>query len=182
MTTHATALLAAILADPADDSARVVYADALEEEGQQERAEFIRQSIHDQHGGQYSADANMAREFRPLAGWEDMPDSIDGSWTVQIHRGFIRFVRCTCQSWLTHGPAIVRCQPIERVEITDMPIYPSGGNSTYYVGGLGQFPQKFWRELDSLPTRHAAANALSDVALAWAKAQPLIPPAAASVT
>jgi uncharacterized protein (TIGR02996 family) len=35
-------LLRAILADPADDGARLAYADWLEEEGQTERAEFVR--------------------------------------------------------------------------------------------------------------------------------------------
>jgi uncharacterized protein (TIGR02996 family) len=35
-------LLRAILADPADDGARLAYADRLEEEGQTERAEFLR--------------------------------------------------------------------------------------------------------------------------------------------
>lgn len=36
------ALLRAILANPADDTARLVYADWLDEQGQGERAEFIR--------------------------------------------------------------------------------------------------------------------------------------------
>jgi uncharacterized protein (TIGR02996 family) len=40
--TDADALFAAILADPADDAPRLVYADWLEEHGQPERAEFIR--------------------------------------------------------------------------------------------------------------------------------------------
>lgn len=43
--TDAAALLAAILADPADDTARLVYADWLEENDQPERAEFIRVQV-----------------------------------------------------------------------------------------------------------------------------------------
>lgn len=39
------ALLKAILANPEDDTVRLVYADALEENGQAERAEFIRLQI-----------------------------------------------------------------------------------------------------------------------------------------
>ncbi|HVK16993.1 MAG TPA: TIGR02996 domain-containing protein [Fimbriiglobus sp.] len=42
MTTDETALLSAIRASPADDLPRLVYADRLEEQGRQERAEFIR--------------------------------------------------------------------------------------------------------------------------------------------
>jgi uncharacterized protein (TIGR02996 family) len=38
-------LLAAVLADPDDDAVRLVYADALEEAGQPERAEFIRVQV-----------------------------------------------------------------------------------------------------------------------------------------
>jgi uncharacterized protein (TIGR02996 family) len=40
--TDASALLAAVRADPADDAPRLVYADWLDEHGQPERAEFIR--------------------------------------------------------------------------------------------------------------------------------------------
>lgn len=40
-----TAFLAAICANPADDTARLVYADWLQEQGQEERAEFIRVQV-----------------------------------------------------------------------------------------------------------------------------------------
>lgn len=40
--TDGEALLAAILANPADDTARLVYADWLQEQGEEERAKFIR--------------------------------------------------------------------------------------------------------------------------------------------
>ena len=39
------ALLAAIVADPADDTARLVYADCLQEHGNTPRADFIRFQI-----------------------------------------------------------------------------------------------------------------------------------------
>lgn len=42
MTTEAAAFLEAILASPADDAPRLVYADWLDEHGQSDRAEFIR--------------------------------------------------------------------------------------------------------------------------------------------
>lgn len=44
-TAQGQALLAAILDNPADDLRRLVYADWLEEEGQTERAEFIRMQV-----------------------------------------------------------------------------------------------------------------------------------------
>jgi uncharacterized protein (TIGR02996 family) len=45
MSTDLRALLAAIVADPADDTARLVYADCLEEHGYAPRAEFIRLQV-----------------------------------------------------------------------------------------------------------------------------------------
>lgn len=58
---------------------------------------------------------------------------------------------------------LLRREPLgpEGIKVTDMPIFPSGGNSTYYVGGLGRLPQEYWRQLDSLPTKSAASLALS---------------------
>lgn len=43
--TDEAALLAAVLAAPADDAPRLVYADWLEEQGQEDRAEFIRTGV-----------------------------------------------------------------------------------------------------------------------------------------
>ncbi|HUR53454.1 MAG TPA: TIGR02996 domain-containing protein, partial [Gemmataceae bacterium] len=43
--TDGDALLAAILAEPDEDTPRLMYADWLEEEGRRERAEFIRTQI-----------------------------------------------------------------------------------------------------------------------------------------
>ena len=45
MTSDLRALLAAIVADPSDDVARLVYADCLEEHGDEARAAFIRLQI-----------------------------------------------------------------------------------------------------------------------------------------
>lgn len=47
------AFLAAILAEPADDTVRLVYADWLQENGQPERAEFIRVQVELSSGRGY---------------------------------------------------------------------------------------------------------------------------------
>ena len=52
--------------------------------------------------------------------------------------------------------------PIERVTLSDAVIHNSGGNSTVYLGGLGQFPQKYWRQLEGQPTRTALRDSISD--------------------
>lgn len=47
--TDETSLLTAILANPADDTAGLVYADYLQENGQEKRAEFIRGAVQYPH-------------------------------------------------------------------------------------------------------------------------------------
>lgn len=132
MTDRLTTLLHAVLARPEDDNARLVYADALEEAGDGERAEFIRVSI------QY---ANEARKtYRPRLkkiikkymrgavsfrahGWlnwllDDLGFgfSIDG-WgfsvvpvdqTCRISRGFVESVHCSLAAWC--GEECWECQ------------------------------------------------------------------------
>ena len=69
------------------------------------------------------------------------------------------------------GPQLAQAWPLVRVEVTDAVIHPSGGNSTYYVGGLGIFPKEFWRRLEGHRTPSAARAALSDATIAWARGQ-----------
>jgi hypothetical protein len=53
--------------------------------------------------------------------------------------------------------------------LPDATVWPSGGNDTYYLGGLGQFPQKYWQCLEGLPSRRAVLDAASAVCVAWAR-------------
>jgi uncharacterized protein (TIGR02996 family) len=71
---------------------------------------------------------------------------------------------------------LFRSQPVTRVEVSDAVIYPSGGNMTYYVGGLGQFPREYWRSLDNLPSRRAAMSALSAAVVAHCRTLAGLPP------
>jgi uncharacterized protein (TIGR02996 family) len=247
--------LRAILADPADDTARLVYADALDEadtwpacpacsgigirgttwslrytghdyrevvdrdrcsrcrgtgrasDGRAARAEFIRlqiglvrlERIIEGHPGDDvsrraddKADAIRRRERELLSvhgrGWVPRKAvygemwKLDGttfsfnfgnglaeSWTFS--RGFIGKASCVFGVWQEHGPALVAAHPIERVDITDMPIFPSGGNNTYFVGGLGRYPVYYWGKLDHLPSEHDAILARSAVAIEWARSE-----------
>lgn len=68
-------------------------------------------------------------------------------------------------------PAIAQAWPVERVEVTDAVIHRSGGNDTYYVGGLGRFPKEFWRALEGHRTASAARAALSAALIRWARSQ-----------
>jgi len=245
MTSDERALMSAILADPTNDTPRLVYADWLEEQGCGERAEFIRDTVWmsanhtdcpvrlaDLGRGrpvplrcgicEYCTRRRRAEKFYSKHQWIDAPayavafepTPLDGEMpaghgiTLIVRRGFVAEVVCTLADWMGgecgecngtgrraypnyqngnpdwtckkcygggvipgYGPAIVAAQPVEVVRVTDMPIYPSSGNNTYYVGGLGRLPQKYWRQLEGLPSRQAAVAALSAALIAWAKEQ-----------
>ncbi len=70
-----------------------------------------------------------------------------------------------------HGAEIVARHPVERVEFTDAVIHPSGGNDTYYVGGLGMWPREEWSRLENHRSRSSALSALSAAAIRWARAE-----------
>lgn len=201
-------LLAAIKANPADDLPRLVAADFLEENGESERAEWMRFSIASPSVMGCMGDSSVGQgcPYTPgrgeklwcpncdiAIGW-GLPERIAGEGGYEYLRGFVHTVRAplsaliggecpTCVSWMENHdcyncngtgrtvgvlPELVKREPVERVEVTDMPIFPSGGNSTYYVGGLGRLPSEYWRELDSLPTESAARDALSAVLIRMA--------------
>jgi uncharacterized protein (TIGR02996 family) len=101
-----------------------------------------------------------------------LPDGALFSDHLVFRRGFVAEVRCPLAAWLAHGPALVRQHPVERVTITDATIFASGGNDTYYIGGLGQFPNDCWSRLENHRTRAAALEALSAVCLTWARSTP----------
>jgi uncharacterized protein (TIGR02996 family) len=131
-------LLAAVLADPADDTARLVKADALEDAGDGERAEFIRGQI-----AKVSADpawhgflclperpCKNCRRLSELWGegaadpdsWQrrlmTMPEGVEVA-PGGIRRGFVAEVRCTLAAFEAHAAALFAAQPIERVVLTD---------------------------------------------------------------
>ena len=242
-------LLQAILENPADDFARLVYADWLEQQGDEPRAEFIRvqcaiadldhelMSEEDcEHGscpgcverrGLRRRERGLIHDER-INLWQAFVPWVPKDWTMTLYareiafrvgiregvqdvkhilrRGFVAEVHCTLADWYGrecvepsdwptgsptgsptgvhspicstchgtgriggNGPAIVAAQPIERVEVTDAVIHQSGGNDTFYVGGLGVFPPEYWKSLDGLPSRLAARAALSAASIRWAK-------------
>lgn len=130
--TDQEALLASILSSPHDDTPRLIYADWCEENGDAERAEFIRYQIdlaRGPNGIKKAVDIDDAderqkwldkvqwlshRQFRLAAdnpewwpdGWFMKFDS-DGCQyprpTMYVCRGFASRVRCSCDHWLAHA-------------------------------------------------------------------------------
>lgn len=146
----AAAFLVDIIAHPADDTPRLIFADWLEEHGEPERAEFIRVQIrlwHCRDGVEscppveprcgrcmgcvlrdralelltpYNRDIEWFDPPVPSSVWSAFPQ-------IQYSRGFVSAITCTTVDWLAHGPAIVRAQPVERVALSDKGAYPPGG-------------------------------------------------------
>lgn len=67
------------------------------------------------------------------------------------------------------GADVVRLHPVGYVQITAARVFPSGGNNTYYLGGLSVFPSKYWRRLENLPDQQAVHKALSAVLIEHAR-------------
>lgn len=132
MTADELAFLTAICANPADDTARLVYADWLQENGREPLARWVRARVATPDvvttlGPSDSVSAFggfVARGLRDLAGKGVYPDG-----KLHFRRGFVEAVTCTVESWLSHADALawhpsrtVPCpptaQPITRVTLT----------------------------------------------------------------
>lgn len=88
------ALLAAVLAYPEDDAPRLIYADFLDEQGQSDRADFIRVQVHLAHWGDHLGShlddgtdyscgvCNLRRREREL-----LDDDMSDDWTFDAREG-----------------------------------------------------------------------------------------------
>lgn len=105
--TAGDALYEAILATPADDLPRLVYADRLEEQGDADRAEFIRSQIAGDHArANRLLDANRTKWSIPR---------IRGGQTFA--RGFVDEVWTTAEDVVAHADTLLRF-PLRGLRIT----------------------------------------------------------------
>jgi uncharacterized protein (TIGR02996 family) len=140
-------LLRAILDQPKEDTPRLVYADWCDENGQPERAEFIRVQVTIARWGTTPpADAEewVRRERELIYGKVDSyrynwhvwislrtfslnypSQETIGSPSVAFSRGFVSHVSCSWPDWRAHADAILAAQPVERVRLTDYPMAPA---------------------------------------------------------
>lgn len=100
-------LLAAILADPNDDLPRLVYADWLEENGEPERAEFIRSQIATNASGNCICGARGPSHVCFTCKMFDVKNVSGTSAMVITRRGFPDEIRCTLADWV--GGACKNC-------------------------------------------------------------------------
>src|SRR5579884_2831930 len=115
--THADAFLEDILANPDDDGPRLIYADWLEENGQPERAEFIRVQIALASGR--SGAGLEAREQELLgkygADWAKPLRGLVQQWSFQ--RGFVADVRVEFRTFRSRADQIFHRAPVQHLRL-----------------------------------------------------------------
>jgi uncharacterized protein (TIGR02996 family) len=139
------ALLRTILAAPADDAPRLVYADWCDEHGEPERAKLIRLMCHwslafspsdpctpsatttVRHLARKTLLAGIAGLFgvdvKHVLGSAVSLTGDLGRITAEVSRGFLDVLACPAADWLQHADAITAEQPVRTVRLTTMPDY-----------------------------------------------------------
>ncbi len=169
------ALLRTIIDHPADDAARLVYADWLTDNRQAgdprflSYPDFIRGYVSWEAAG-YAGDHPFARQHHKPNNlmnaprhWFGLVDRVhpqvppaDMAY-VLWRRGFIEAVRCTLDAWLEHAPAIVQAQPIRRVTCSDKTVWEGRDTSDSPVRAWG------WWTIPSWPAIMAPAQERSQM-------------------
>jgi len=129
--TDEASLLRAVLDHPAEDTPRLMYADWLQEHGQEARAEFIRVQCEIERVPSFRApecDPLRIREKQLMARGEErdwfMPNVFAHRIEWEFRRGFVAELTCASADWLAHADAITAAHPVERVRFTG-PLTPA---------------------------------------------------------
>ena len=113
------ALFRAVREQPRDDAIRLVFSDWLEENGQTERAEFIRFQIETE-GQEWSRELLARAEvFRPLERiWEKEIAALPGVRWAGFERGFMDGVTFdSVKAFLRHAEAVFAASPVTSVDV-----------------------------------------------------------------
>jgi uncharacterized protein (TIGR02996 family) len=115
------AFLGAILAEPDDDTPRLVYADWLEERGDP-RGEFIRLQV-----GLF--EANGSAQMVQIVRAQELLIANEETWAAtvrplvaecQFERGFVTGITLPLDAFLEHADTLFARAPIQRVKISDV--------------------------------------------------------------
>ncbi len=178
MTSDHGDFLRTIIANPKDDTCRLVFADWLEEQGEQERAEFIRVQCdlarlkcewQNESWNRAKLDCKdwnerltegrvrttckscleithlrqREKELYPyrVQKWCPLPLSRNGHILRNYHRGFVNFISCDYNYWLTYYKQIQESTPLEKCALTT---YPDGGPTfdESFPGGTKAYLEK----------------------------------------
>jgi uncharacterized protein (TIGR02996 family) len=110
-----------IVANPDDDTPRLIYADWLEDHGDPDRAEFIRlQCELERMGKSDTRSRELQRRERELLeankeNWAGPVRSLVESW--DFRRGFIERVEMTGAAFLTGGAGMLRLAPVRQMRL-----------------------------------------------------------------
>lgn len=189
------AFLYEICERPHDDDVRLIYADWLEDHGQPERAEFIRDQIADptRHaiiaangergqiacGGSVELRGRSVLTIPPASGFPHDRRRIPA---VRYERGFVDQIELTCADWLTHGPGLVLVLPLTSVLLSDVRFAvmsdETGGYIAIYPHGPDDgYPPWPWLTPGKRPqTLEDAKQAASTDAVSWARQRAKLPP------
>lgn len=130
-TTDERALLRAVLAEPYEDTVRLVYADWCEENGDAPTARFIRHQIWTPVSPCRSAPLTALVPLEPLVGplphlYTRNVSGIGGATVTYpngmefwFRRGFVSEIHLTCAAFMQHAEAIFRAHPVTTAVLTD---------------------------------------------------------------
>ena len=119
------AFLKAVLADPDSDGPRLVFADWLQEQGDQLRADFIRVDCEyarlDRDDPRYQGVSNrrhrLRMKYEPVWG-KSLPE-----WSrdlrPRLHRGFGGIVHTSISNFVRLAPRALRVMPIQQAELNN---------------------------------------------------------------
>lgn len=146
--TTGEALLRAVLANPACDTARLVYADAIEEAGNPVRAAYIREKVAEDSGDfreqqgicttwemmsgePVNPDASHAPTLTDITGLLNADIRVDGYECRRWYwRGFVQRIELPLGPFLTHAKPIFRAHPVVSVRLMAVSPWP-GGDRTW---------------------------------------------------
>ena len=129
MAREEAALLRAVADAPEDDAPRLVYADWLEEHGQQARAQFIRLQLAraalEDHDPRAQELQERCRELTAQRGTEERwtPRLPRGMGYPEFHRGFVEKVSCRINDFLKGAERVKYHWPVRERVTLDADVY-----------------------------------------------------------
>ena len=119
--TDGDALRRAVVADPDDDTPRLIYADWLDEHGDPDRAAFIRAQVEAARAEPFGPSARAAADqadrllTRHRASWADhLGDRVLG---CEFVRGFVGQVTVDARTFPDHAGFIAAAEPVQAVRV-----------------------------------------------------------------
>lgn len=119
--TDRDALMSAIIANPEEDTPRLIFADWLQENGQDRRAQFIRRQIEADRAEPFSREACTAIDAanRLLAGYRGKWTKTVRQWVLEWNfaRGFVEHVAVNVVNFPRDAARLFAAEPIRSLQL-----------------------------------------------------------------